>query len=150
MGKSTTCLMRGAGAIAFSITACSNLGSHLGPSVEGTAWQLVSYNQVPALTDFAVTADFVDGQLSGSAGCNHYFGHYTLAEEQITITETAATEKFCSVPKGIMVQEAAYLALVRQAETYDVEGDRLTIETPAGDLRFTVADYVFEASSREH
>ena len=131
------------GAIAVNIVACSNIG----PSLEGTAWRLVSYNQEPVVAEPMITAEFMAGQLTGLAGCNRYFGSYTLTEGELTIEDTAATEKFCLAPEGIMAQEEAYLALIRQAQTYGVEGDALTISTSDGDLVFTVAEYVTGAKS---
>ena len=56
---------------------------------------------------------FAEGKVTGSAGCNTYTGTYTLDGDKLTIaglTVTDETKKTCDSPRGIMDQEAIYLA----------------------------------------
>jgi heat shock protein HslJ len=70
-----------------------------------------------------LTAVFTDGgSLTGSAGCNTYTTSYTADTGDIQIEPAAATKKLCTEPKGIMEQEAAYLAALEAAATYGFDG----------------------------
>jgi len=64
----------------------------------GTIWTLTSFiladdvrSPIPGTT---ITARFEDGKISGTAGCNQYFGSYTIVNE-IIIEDLAATEMAC-------------------------------------------------------
>jgi heat shock protein HslJ len=104
--------------------------------LNGTGWTLTGYvyNGIPsqALTPIKVTLDFGnEGQITGSAGCNHYFASYELKGPAITIGQVGSTEMYCTTP-GVMDQESAYLTLLNQAKTFSVEGDRLTVADAKG------------------
>ena len=74
----------------------------------------------------------IEGELTGSAGCNTYRATYTTDGARITIGEPAATEKACTAPAGIMKQERAYLSALPRAASYTVEGSRLSLLTAEG------------------
>lgn len=104
---------------------------------EATAWSLERYKAadgtmtavVPATT---VTALFENGNLTGSAGCNSYFGSYTQeGQNGITIGPLGSTLMFCGEP-GVMEQETAYLTLLQSAASYDVSGAMLTLSDAGG------------------
>ncbi|WP_036486641.1 META domain-containing protein [Myxosarcina sp. GI1] len=38
-------------------------------AIEGTVWNLVSYNQQPILAESEITVEFAEGRVNGSAGC---------------------------------------------------------------------------------
>lgn len=86
--------------------------------LEGTTWTLKFLqdqqdNVVAAMAGTTVTAAFAGGKVTGSAGCNDYTATYTLADDQVTIadlTVVGGAKKTCDSPKGIMDQEAVYLA----------------------------------------
>lgn len=108
--------------------------------LEGTSWQAIGYNNgkqavTSVLVGTELTAQFgADGQLSGSAGCNNYFGPYQIAGEKITIGSLGSTKKLCAEPAGIMEQESQYLVALQSAATYKVEGERLELRTADGAL----------------
>lgn len=102
----------------------------------GTTWTLSSYNQQPILIDTEITAEFSAEQVSGSGGCNGYFADYTLTGEQLSVGAIGSTKIAC--PGGILAQENDYFEVLAQAEAIEIEGDVLTITTPAGDLVFRV------------
>jgi len=104
---------------------------------EGTAWSLDWYKAadgtmtsvLPATT---VTALFENGNLTGSAGCNSYFGSYTMeGVNGIAIGSLGSTLMFCG-ERGVMEQETAYLTLLQSATSWDVSGAMLTLSDAGG------------------
>lgn len=110
----------------------------------GTSWDVINYNNgreavVSLILDTAITAAFSeDGQISGNAGCNDYSGPYTTEGDEITIGPIAATRRFC-IEEGLMDQEAAYLAALETAATYQITGDTMVMRTAEGAM---VANFV--------
>lgn len=100
-----------------------------------SAWTVTNYNNgneavVSPILDTTVTLTFApDGSLSGSAGCNSFFGSYQLDESNITIGSIGSTEMFCESPEGLMEQEAAVLAALPTAATWEIMGDQLWIRS---------------------
>lgn len=75
-----------------------------------------------------LTARFAaDGSLSGSAGCNRYTATYTADAGKLTITPPASTKKFCPEPEDVMAQEAAFLAVLPTATSYQLSGTTLDL-----------------------
>ena len=65
-----------------------------------------------------ITANFgEDGQLTGSAGCNDYFGPYETDGQKISMGPFGTGRTACSEPEGIMEQESQYLAALETADT---------------------------------
>lgn len=105
--------------------------------LEGTTWQLNALNAgtaiVTVLPDTQITATFDNGQVTGSAGCNSYFGSATHDDGQLTIGALGSTKMACGQPKGVMEQESAYLQALQSAATFQVEGSVLTILNSNGE-----------------
>lgn len=135
-------------------------------ALAGTSWTLASLVGedgaiVPVLAGTTVTAVFgADGNLGGSAGCNHYGAGYTQDGANLTIESAVRTEMYCENPKGIMEQEDRYLALLANVTTHRVESDRLFLSDQKGvdllvferavqkpDLPLTGTDWVLEGYS---
>jgi heat shock protein HslJ len=103
------------------------------PALTG-AWDATSFRQQNAVSSplpgTKVTAVFGDdGTLAGTAGCNTYTATYEVDRGSITIGEPAATRKSCVSPEGVMAQEQAYLSALPLANSFRVEGDRLSLLT---------------------
>jgi heat shock protein HslJ len=101
-------------------------------SLEDTLWQLASYgdgqgNLVDVLLDAEVTAEFSDGQIAGSAGCNRYSASYSLEGSAIALGPVAVTRMICAAPDGIMEQEHGYLVALGSATAYRIDGDSLEL-----------------------
>lgn len=116
-------------------------------SLEGTTWQLVAYNNgkggvTSLIRDTEITAEFGEGQVTGSAGCNGYFASVAVDSDQFTVSVVGSTEMACLEPEGVMEQERLYLEALRSAVRFQIEDDRLTLWNAAGALalEFTVAD----------
>jgi heat shock protein HslJ len=54
--------------------------------------------------------------------------------KQVEISQLASTMMFCGAPEGIMDQETQYLAALRSAATFQVEGTTLELRTADGAL----------------
>ncbi len=105
----------------------------------GTLWLLQSYS-IPGkeavssvIAGTTVTAVFsADGNVSGSAGCNHYGGGYTLDGSNLSVSTLFTTLMYCEEPEGVMEQESRYLGLLGNVSTWRVEGDRLILSDAEG------------------
>ena len=127
-----TILILGALMVACSCPGAATLGD--------TAWELESLYGDPVLPGTAITLEFSDGQVSGTAGCNHYGAGYRAGADSLSVSDVFATEMWCEDPEGVMDQEQAYLTALSGAASYRVDGDRLEIrdETGAQILVFVV------------
>jgi len=108
-----------------------------GPSLDGTQWVLVALDGEPPLTGKAPSAEFSADQISGSAGCNHYFGTYAVSGSEITITDVARTEMYCMDPEGVMDQEETFVAALTSAASYRLSGARLELLDATGSVVLT-------------
>ena len=99
----------------------------------GTTWRLTGYNNgkggfASVLSGSEVLALFGDdGRVTGSAGCNNYFASYEVAGETLLVGPAGSTRMMCAEPEGVMDQEAAYLATLGSAATYQIKGDSLQV-----------------------
>jgi len=102
------------------------------PTLENTDWVLESYGQVEklqsVLKDTEITAlfDSAKSQVAGSAGVNRYFGSYKLDGSKLTVPGPIGSTKMAG-PQPAMDQESEYLATLQAAESYKIEGSKLTI-----------------------
>jgi heat shock protein HslJ len=112
--------------------------SHVEPlPLEGPLWELAAYSNgqnamVSILPDAFVTANFEDGQVSGSAGCNSYFGAYETSGDLIQIGPLASTMMACADP--VNEQEHLYLAALDSAATFQIIANRLEVISEEGAL----------------
>ena len=100
-----------------------------------TAWDVVSYNNgreavVGLIGGTEITAYFgLEGDLSGSGGCNQYVTSFTASDGSIEIGQVGATMRFCAEPAGIMEQESEFLAALESAATYSIQANVLQMRT---------------------
>jgi heat shock protein HslJ len=113
--------------------------------LQGTTWTLTSLatetgmnNLLPNTT---ITANFNDGNVTGSSGCNRYFGSYQLNKTQIKIGPIGSTLMFCADPDGIMAQETSYHLLLLNVTSYAISDNKLTLSDSLG-----TPQLVFEAA----
>jgi heat shock protein HslJ len=104
--------------------------------LEGTTWKLTSLatetgmnNTLPNTT---ITAKFDDGNVTGSSGCNRYFGSYQLNKTQIKIGPIGSTLMFCADPDGVMTQETSYDLLLLNVTSYAISNNELTLSNSQG------------------
>jgi heat shock protein HslJ len=109
-------------------------------SLEGTAWQALSYNNgkggvTSLIIGTEITGNFgEDGLLTGNAGCNGYSADYETDGDNISIGPAIATEMACFEIEGVMEQEQQYLAALQTAATYKIDGLNMEMRTADGAL----------------
>ena len=98
-------------------------GRNLPPqTLNDTVWTVIMLNQMPAADGIKTEVRFADGRISGTAGCNRFFGTYTQSKNVLTFGSVALTEMMC--PEKQMAQEEAFLELLSGpvTERYSVDG----------------------------
>ena len=96
-------------------------------------WRLVelqgeSGDMTPVLDGTTVDVKFIGGEFGGTAGCNRYFGTYSLGEaNELTVgSEMGSTQMAC--PPEVMEQEQRYLALLGQVAMANRADDRFSLQ----------------------
>ncbi len=118
------------GAVGFIVIVGLALSDGDG-EIEGRSWvargMTIDGASMPTIEPAAPVANFVDGTVSGVAGCNNYSGSYSIDGDSITIGPLASTLMSCGDQEGVVEQETAYLGLLQSAETFSVDGDTMTL-----------------------
>lgn len=102
----------------------------------GTNWTLESFHSADSVSSViagtTLTAVFSeDGRVSGSAGCNSYFAHYTSTGTSLAISGIGSTKMYCGAP-GVMEQESTYLSRLGQVTSFTIEGNHLSVSDAKG------------------
>ena len=102
----------------------------------GTNWTLDSFYTGEAvssvITGSSLTAVFSgDGRVSGSAGCNNYFGSYTVTGSTLSISSLGST-KMNYPGRGIVLQENTYLTSLGRTAAFTISGNRLYLKDANG------------------
>jgi heat shock protein HslJ len=117
------------GVPADGATGAAEAGEALAPDADplvGTSWKLTSSTSSADLADFAITATFAEGTMSGQAPVNSYNAAYTVeADTQIQIGPVAST-KMAGEPAA-MTAEGAYFALLEQVTGFVVSPEELQL-----------------------
>ena len=100
--------------------------------LENTTWTLSADTDLGVdLAGVDVSAQFVDGTVSGTSGCNRYSGRYTLDGDDLTIDpNVAGTMMAC--PAAQMAVESAFLQALPTVATWAIDGETLTLSDDAG------------------
>lgn len=113
------------------MTGCAPAQTEI--SLEGTSWRLTSLGDKPVMAASDVTLKFGEtGEFTGNAGCNGYFGSYTLDNGEFQVGPVGNTEMACLEPEGLMDQEVDYLRGLYTAVAIEMDGDTLKIVTADG------------------
>ena len=107
-------------------------------SLNGSEWTVQRLNNQPVPPSPQLTLAFsADGKISGSAGCNPYAGEYAYTAASRTITVSSINKRFkACVPTEVMAQEKAFLQALRDAASYTMQCQKMTLF--AADGRETV------------
>ena len=117
--------------VLMSVVACDNVQSAVAfDPLDGTSWTLVAYRKTSPIEGTMITAEFKEGIISGTAGCNHYTATYNPDGDAVTVGAIAVTEMACMEPEGVMEQEMVYLGYLSQARDWSIDGDTLMISCP--------------------
>ncbi len=110
--------------------SCGLLGGSKS-ELETTRWQLQSLAGSPPPESVVVTAEFNDGRISGSAGCNSYGAAYSAKDGKFSLDAVAMTEMAC-VDAGVMDTEQQFLGLLSKATGYRLNEDSLELLDDSG------------------
>ena len=117
--------------------------------LEGISWELTAFGTgqvVSSLFDESrITAEFTQGRISGSTGCNSYSGSYTVQETALAFGAIVATRRGCT--KELTAQERVFLEALRTAHQATRDGRELRIDHAAGTLYFTAEQSHLEAGT---
>ena len=73
-----------------------------------------------------------ENKVTGFAGCNSFFGSYTFDESKITISQLAASRKFCT---ETMDMETLFLKTLTEVAGYKIIGQTLHLSDDEGRLQ---------------
>ena len=130
----TTALAFVLSSLAVLSSGCNTGPQQVTPDIEGREWVLESYGESASLqatlpgTEVTLTFDSSKDEVRGSAGCNSYFGQYTLDGDELSIGQLGWTEMYCMDPQGVMEQEHEYLSILQTAENFQVVDRKLQID----------------------
>jgi len=125
----------------LALAACSAAGESA--SLEGTLWALESYQNadgetVDVVPDSGARAEFENGEVSGTSGCNRFFGAYEVDGNSISIGPLGSTLMAC--PPPLMDQEFGFMTSFQSAATYEISGDTLTMSNSDDDVVVTFVE----------
>jgi heat shock protein HslJ len=105
----------------------------------GVTWHATAYNNgKQAVQSVAIGSDptalfGTDGTVSGNGTCNTYNGPAMITGNRIAIGPLVSTKMACA-SDALNAQEAAYLAALEGAQSYDIRGKRLELRDAGGTL----------------
>jgi heat shock protein HslJ len=111
-------------------------------SLANSHWRLVSYgesgSESPVLEGTDFTLQFEDSsQAGGNTGCNTFGARYEVsAGGRISITEITSTLMACN-EEALVEQESQVLDALRSAESFELNGESLSIHYKGGVLIFS-------------
>ena len=100
-------------------------------SLNDTDWLLENLDGQTVLPGTQVTIKFEEDRFYGTDGCNQYKGSFKLEAEKINIDENIATTRM-ACEESIMQQGSAYLAMLVQAATYNVNDQQMILLDEGG------------------
>jgi heat shock protein HslJ len=121
-----------AGLTILVVAACDSTGSNSNATPEptsavdlaGTSWTLVSIGGSPVVEASGPHIAFgVDGNASGSTGCNSFSGTYAVDGAAVTFGQLATTRMACQ--EDLMAQETAVLEALAGITGWEIDADGL-------------------------
>lgn len=114
-------------------TSCTSNEIALSDPLDGTSWNLFAYRKSRPIPGTKITAEFENGQVHGSAGCNTFSGEYTISGGMINFENVASTLMACLDPEGIMEQEQLIMEFIWDAQNFRLSADQLMIYRSDGE-----------------
>jgi heat shock protein HslJ len=119
--------------LAMTTAACDLLqGARDALDIDRSTWRLVSIDGQPPLAGTEPTITFEAGQVSGTTGCNSFFGSYQVNGSNISVGVLGSTAMACEPP--LSEQEARIIERVGAAEAIELADGELQLVGPAGSL----------------
>lgn len=120
--------------------AAEEAGLESALALEGITWQVSEARTGEgALSPAEATATFelLDGQITGSGGCNRFFGGYMLDGSSLTFEQPGSTMMACD--DATMAFEQAFLGSLGEVASYVVAGRQLHLFGADGTLLLSAA-----------
>lgn len=104
-------------------------------ALEGHDWELVEADGTPVAPPVGAKRPFLkfdpkEKRAAGFAGCNNFFGDYTLEGATLRIGPLASTRRAC--PDLEMSLEKAFLAVLEKTRSWRIDGDTLLLLDDSG------------------
>ena len=106
--------------------------------LDGTAWILTALGSRTPPTGTTVTAQFEDGRVQGTNGCNRYSAPVATRGMNIEISSKAATTNM-ACPPDIMKLADAFMRAMSSARSYRIGGKQLDLLAADGTVLATFA-----------
>jgi len=141
-------LIRASKALAADLLIAVSLVAAVGCSVpdrslDGTQWRLTGWSLGSlSASDFAISADFAGGRISGSGGVNRFGGPYQIGPGDAFSARPLASTRMAG-PEPAMRAESGYLGLLEKAKSYKLTDGKLILYDEGGNEALT-----FEAASQ--
>jgi putative lipoprotein len=108
-------------------------------SLAGTAWRAVSVAGEPPVAGREPTITFDADRVTGTTGCNQYFGGYTLGDGTIAFSAVGMTLMACDDEVGRI--EGAFTQALNGATTAAVDASgHLVLDGSGGTVSFARVD----------
>ena len=119
-------------------------------SLEGVTWQVTELrgadgNLAPA--NATATLALENGQVSGSGGCNNFFGGYTLDGSTLKFDQAGSTMMACE--DAAMAFEQAFLGSLADVASYAIAGQQLHLFAADGTLLLSAVPEVPTAAAAD-
>lgn len=112
------------------VLALGTAGITMAGDLSGSEWRPSFFSASDLPPGHHMVVNFAaDGKISGSGGCNQFFGAYSVSGHHITIGPIASTRKGCP---GFIAIESAFFATLSSAKSFVQEGDTLALYDAAG------------------
>jgi heat shock protein HslJ len=103
-------------------------------TLPGSAWQVTTFAGQSPLTEHPITFEFdTEGNIAGDASCNRFGGSCQIEGDKIKVGRLRSTRRACE--PDVMEQEYKFLALLAAAATWSLDGDKLVLTSPDGEIR---------------
>ncbi len=119
-------------------------------TLQDTDWVLLSFEEqeVPAAPNTRTSYihfDSKNNKVKGYAGCNNFFGTYTLKGDHLTLQQLGSTRMACPD----MEVENYLMAVLERVNTYTIAGDLLTLYSKGTAVAIFRAGYEQPAQDNE-
>lgn len=98
-------------------------------------WNLTALSDSGKVVDIAkaeqpATLTIEKSKFNGNAGCNGFFGGYTLSGDLLKTTSVGSTRKLCA-PESMAVEDTLMKLFADTSITFKIQGDTLVLEQDA-------------------
>lgn len=104
------------------------------PGLDGTSWRAVSISGNAPVAGAEPTAQFEEGMIRGTTGCNSYGGRVLIEGTTLTINDLNRSMIGC--PDPIASVEGTFMKVLGAARTVRFDGPNLVISGDSGEIVF--------------